>query len=164
MKQFQLKHLVTSTLAGAAILALTIPATQAATTAPQAFNVSVSLTSVCTVAAIADLSFGTYTAFGSASIPAPTTSVALTCTRGLGAAPTLTFDAAGGGTNGVVAGLNYTLAAGAAVLTAGTAATPGVPGTADAHTITITGAMPAGQPGTDGVGVQTDIRTVTVTY
>jgi|GEM_PF-3785529 len=35
MKQFQLKHLVTSTLAGAAILALTIPATQAATTAPK---------------------------------------------------------------------------------------------------------------------------------
>jgi len=162
MEHFKFKHLVTSALAGAAMLTLTIPVAQAATAGPTGFNVTVSLTSVCTVAAIADMSFGTYTAFGSATNTAPTTNVAITCTRGLAAAPTLAFDTP----NGVVAGLNYTVSAAAAVLSAGTAATPSPTpnGTADTHNITITGNMPAGQAGTNGAGVQTDVRTVTVTY
>jgi len=160
MKQSNIKISAISAIAAAAIFSVAIPSVNAAVTAPTPFNVTVTLSSVCTVAAIPDLSFGTYTAFGSASIPAPTTSVGVTCTRGLAATPTLAFDA----TNGVVAGLNYSVAAGAAALTAGSAATPGVPGTADTYAFTVTGSMAAGQPGTDSVGVQTDVRTVTITY
>jgi len=162
MKKLQMKKLAASTIVAAAMFSAAMPAGLAAT-AGAPFNVTVSLTSVCTIAAIADLNFGTYTAFGAASIPAPTTSVALTCTRGLAATPTLAFDAA----FGVVAGLNYTVASGATTTTIGTNATPtaGAPnGTATTYAIAVSGAMPAGQAGTNSVGVQTDIRTVTITY
>lgn len=163
MKKLQMKKLAASTIVAAVMFAAAMPAAQAATAGPAPFNVQVSLTSVCTIAAIPNMSFGTYTAFGAASIPAPTTSVALTCTRGLAATPTLAFDAA----FGVVAGLNYTVSSGAPTTTAGTNATPtaGAPnGTPTTYAIVVTGAMPAGQAGTDSVGVQTDIRTVTITY
>ena len=158
-----LKKIVSS----AAILSLfgiSTSGVQAATVSPNpTFNVTVSLTSVCTVAAIPDLNFGTYTAFGSASIPAPTTTVQVTCTRGLPASPTLAFDFA----YGVVAGLNYTVASAAPTLAPGTAATPvasGTNGTPDVYSISITGAMPSGQPGTNSAGIQTDVRTVTISY
>jgi len=160
MKSLQMNKFAASTIATAAMFAAFLPVAHAATTAPTPFNVTVSLTSVCTVAAIPDLNFGTYTAFASASNPAPTTNVDLTCTRGLGATPTLAFDA----TNGVVAGLNYSVSSGGAALTPGTPATPGVPGTADTYQIVVSGTMPAGQPGTDSAGIQTDVRTVTITY
>ena len=59
-----------------------------------------------------------------------------------------------------------TRARAAATTTAGTAATPNPTpnGTPDVHSIVITGNMPAGQPGTNSTGIQTDIRTVTITY
>ena len=163
MKSPKFSNLVTYVVAAVGLVSIALPSAMAATVTPSpTFNVTVSLTSVCTVAATANLNFGIYTAFGSASIPAPTTNVAVTCTRSLAAAPTLAFV---GGTTGLITGLNYTLAAGLATTVAGTAAT-GVAGsgTADVHTITITGGMPAGQAGTNSVGVQTDIRTMTVTY
>ena len=163
MKKLQMKKLAASTIVAAAMFSTAMPTVEATTAGPSQFNVTVSLTSVCTIAAIADLNFGTYTAFGAATVPAPTTSVALTCTRGLAATPTLAFDAA----FGVVAGLNYTVATGATTTTVGTNATPtaGAPnGTATTYAIAVTGAMPAGQAGTDGAGVKTDVRTVTITY
>jgi len=47
------------------------------------FNVTVTLTSVCTMGVIGDLAFGTYTAFQSGTQTATPTTATLTCTRGL---------------------------------------------------------------------------------
>ena len=163
-----MKKLAASIIA-AAMFTATAPVTHAATIGPTNFNVLADLTALCTAAAIPNLDFGVYTAFTGASIPAPTSSFAITCTRGL-AAPTFAFDVSN---YGVIAGLNYSLAAGSAITTTGTAATAvlGGVGTADVRTVTITGGMAGGQAGdcaggtaTACAGVQTQVRTLTITY
>lgn len=148
-----------------------IPA-QATTLSPAAFNVKVNLTAICTVVTPpGDVNFGVYTAFTGAATPAPTTTVDIQCTRGL-TAPTYSFDAGLGGNDGVIAGLNYTLAAASTGSTAGTSASVGpvVAGTAATRTITITGGMAASQAGECAgtaaacAGVQSQARTLTITY
>lgn len=138
------------------------------------FNVTVNLTSVCTMAAIGDLAFGTYTAFQAGIQTATNTTATLTCTRGL-TGVTANFDtaatgstAAGAATNavgaGVIAGLEYNITATANAAAPGTAATASTIGTADTRTYTISGTMPASQAGTGPAGVATQVRTLTVNY
>ena len=136
----------------------------AQTAVPAGFNVLVNLTSKCQIKTpAAALDFGTYTAFGSASTAAPTTSVVFECTRSL--VPTVAFDvvaatsttsatAATATGEGVLVGLRYTLSVAAASVSpggtavAGAGGVGGTNGTADDRTYTITGGMPAGQAGT----------------
>lgn len=141
------------------------------------FNASVTLTSVCRVKTGSDnqtLSFGTYTAFQSGAQNATGINIDFECTRGFAAAPTVAFDtgtdmtssaaAATATGEGVVAGLNYTLAVAAGVNTAGTAATTSSIGTADTYRYAVSGSMPAGQAGTNSTGVQTQARQLIITY
>jgi hypothetical protein len=151
-------------------------ATVAASTAPlhaatvgQAFNVTTAFTPTCVTANAtpAALSFGTYTAFGSAAVPTPSTQIVFKCSRAL-TPGNINFDtvstdstsssgavtATGGG---VVAGLIYSLNVGAAVKSAtGSAATATTEGTADVYTYTINGAMAASQPGCNLAGIGTN--------
>ena len=159
----------------AAMFGAVIPAAQAATVA-QPFNVTVTLTSVCTMAAIGDLAFGTYLAFRATPLVATPTSAVLTCTRGL-TGMTAAFDT---GVNaidtgaaapnasgvGVVAGLQYTVTGTRSATTTGAAATTASIGTADAWTYAIAGSMPANQAGTCASAScpGTQVRTLTVTY
>ena len=162
----------------AAMFGAMIPATQAATVS-QPFNVTVTLTSVCTMATIGNLAFGTYVAFqGTAQTATPTTAT-LTCTRGL-TGVTANFDTtaaigstgAAAATNavgaGVIAGLEYNITAtpGGTGTAAGTAATASSIGTAATMVYDIAGTMPSGQAGTCTTTscTATQARTLTVTY
>lgn len=174
-----------SAVTAATLLAAVVPVAQAATatTVNSTFDVSVQLASRCVAnnSGALTVNFGIYTAFESASTPAPTASLTFNCTRGL-ASPTFSFDTGYGDVNGsgygVLAGLNYTLSTSGSVTTAGTAATPAAAsnGTPDIHTVVITGNMPSGQAGQCGTtspkpnaaacdtGSQTHTRTLTVSY
>ncbi|HEX4857653.1 MAG TPA: hypothetical protein VFV17_01465 [Usitatibacteraceae bacterium] len=169
------KLLLTASIA-AVVAGFAAPASAA--TVSNNFNVQVALAAVCTanVAATPTLDFGTYTAFGAASTPAPTTTFTYNCTRGL-AAPTVAFDTVNGTAAGygVLAGLNYQVTAGAPTQTAaGTAATAvaGGVGTAATWSVSVTGAMAAGQAGDCGGGTAaactpataSHVRTLIVTY
>ena len=173
-----ISNYMTKTLASAFIIMSSMAAAQAATV-NSSFAVSVSLNAICTASnsAATTLGFGSYTAFQTA---ANTASVALTfsCTRGL-TAPTFSFDSANGSTDGhgLLAGLNYALAATNAATTSGTAATAVAngTGTADVRTVTVTGTMAGGQAGdcTQSTATSTASacaatashnRTLTVTY
>ncbi|HSI37582.1 MAG TPA: spore coat protein U domain-containing protein [Methylotenera sp.] len=157
----------------ASIMVAAIPTANAATVAGN-FNVTVSLTSVCTMAAIGDLAFGTYTAFQATAKTATATTATLTCTRGL-TGVTANFDTAAPGSTaaaaatnavgaGVIAGLQYDITATPGSTTAGTAATASSIGTADSRPYSIAGTMPANQAGAAAAGVQTQVRTLTVNY
>ena len=160
----------------AAMFGAVVPAAQAATVS-QPFNVTVTLTSVCTMAAIGPLAFGTYVAFqGGAQTATPTTAT-LTCTRGL-TGVTANFDttpgigatgaaaAANAVGAGVISGLQYDITATPGLVVAGTAANSTSIGTADSRPYSITGSMPALQPGTCALTSCAAIqpRTLTVTY
>ncbi|MEP6789969.1 MAG: spore coat protein U domain-containing protein [Ramlibacter sp.] len=136
---------------------------QAATVA-QTFNVTATLTAQCVTnnATPSDVNFGAYTAFGSAATPAPTTAIAFRCTKGYAATPTASLGV--GGTSGTIAGLAYTLAAGAGVKTAGASGAAGTVGTYDVYTYTITGAMAAGQAGDSAASTAPVVHTLTITY
>lgn len=139
------------------------------------FNVTVSLTSKCTMAALSNLAFGTYTSFQSGTQTAPSVTATLTCTRGmLAAGVTAAFDviaagstAAAAATNavgaGVLAGLQYDITAIPGVVITGAAATASSIGTADTRPFTISGTMPADQAG-DASAAVTQVRTLTITY
>lgn len=168
-----MNKILTSLLASAALVAAIIPTANAATVNDN-FNVTVTLTSVCTIGAIGDLAFGTYTAFQAGAQTATPTTATLSCTRGL-TGVTANFDTAAPGataaaaaTNavgaGVIAGLQYNITATPGATTAGTAATASSIGTADSRPYSITGTMPALQPGTSVAGAQTQVRTLTVNY
>lgn len=182
MKSFQSGRLAAVAIIAATILGAT-PAAQAAVSGD--FNVTVSVSSLCTLTTVGtpSLDFGTYTAFGSASIPAPTAQLTFDCTRGL-TAPTMALDttngtstatgAVGGAAatgDGVlpVVGLNYHLSVAGSKTGTGVAPTTafGDIGTADTYTFTVTGSMPNGQAGTCTTGTcgpDTQLRTLTVTY
>jgi hypothetical protein len=145
-----------------------------AETATGNFNVGVTLTSVCTVAAITPLAFGTYTAFQRDALVATPTTAVLSCTRGL-TGVTANFDTAAPGSTaaaaatnavgaGVVQGLQYTILATAGALTSGTAATAGSNGTADTRPYSITGIMHANQAGDPTQNASPQQRTLTVNY
>jgi spore coat protein U-like protein len=170
-----MNKLLAALLASVTLLAATIPASQAATVA-QPFNVTVTLTSVCTMAAVGDLAFGTYTAFQAGVQTATATTATLTCTRGL-TGVTANFDTAAPGSTaaaaagtavgaGVIAGLQYDITATPGATVAGTAATASSIGTADSRPYTIAGTMPANQAGTCATTTcaATQVRTLTVNY
>lgn len=164
-------------LASLAFAAMSAAGVASAATVNSNFDVSVTLAAKCVAnnSGLITLNFGIYTAItGGAATPAPTGALTFNCTRGL-AAPVVSFD--GVTTNptyGVLAGLNYSVTAAAAVLTAGTAATAvsGGVGSATAYSYTLTGAMPANQAGDCGGGTATACtpatttatRTMTLTY
>ena len=82
------KYLLSAAFA-VAMLTSIAPGAQAAT-ATGNFNVTVTLTSQCTMAAIGDLAFGTYTAFqGGALVATPTTATS-SCTRESASSPSTT--------------------------------------------------------------------------
>ena len=173
-----MNKLLVCAMAVAALLTAVVPAAQAATVT-SAFTVSVQLDGKCVATnnATQTLNFGTYTAFGSATTPSPTTNLTFNCTRGL-ASPTFSFDTINGTSTGygVLAGLNYTLSTSGSVTTTGTAATAASApnGTADVYTVVITGDMPTGQAGQCGTAssaaaacdgtAKTHTRTLTVSY
>jgi len=161
-----------------------------AATVSNTFSVSVTLSSLCTATSTQNINFGTYTAFGSASTPAPTADLVFSCTRGLNG-PTFALDTVAGfatstssGTVGSASatgdgvlgdvGLNYHLSVAGSKSTTGTAPTTatGNTGTADVYTFTVTGSMPANQAGTCTTGNCTNsptvanggVRTLTITY
>ena len=163
-----MKKILTSILA-AALFAIAAPSAQAASTAPQPFNVTASLAAACTITTLGTpaVTFGPYTAFQTTALTATPATIAIQCSRGL-SAPTFAFDGGTGG--GVIAGLNYTVSATAGAATAGTAATATTIGTADTRTITIAGNMPAAQA-SDCAGNAascaapvTVVRTITISY
>jgi spore coat protein U-like protein len=170
-----MNKLLAALLTSVSLLAATIPASQAAT-ATGNFNVTVSLTSVCTMAAVGDLAFGTYLAFQGGVQTATNTIATLTCTRGL-TGVTANFDTAAPGSTaaaaaanavgaGVIAGLQYDITATPGATVAGTAATASSIGSADSRPYTISGTMPAGQAGTCATTTcaATQVRTLTVNY
>ena len=138
------------------------------------FNVTVTLTSVCTMGVVGDLAFGTYTAFQAGTQTATSTTATLTCTRGL-TGVTANFDTAAPGSTaaaaatnavgaGIISGLQYDITATPGSITSGNAATASSIGTADSRPYSITGSMPASQAGITSSGTQTQVRTLTVNY
>ena len=183
MKSFQMKKFAAATFTVAALFSVA-PASQAATLGG-AFNVSASLSSLCTLVpgGPPTVAFGTYTAFQALPLTAPPVTIAFDCTRGLGA-PTMALDIVNGTSTAVgtvagaaatgdgvlpVVGLNYNISVTGAKSATGVAPTTvtGNIGTADTYTFTISGTMPAGQAGTCTTGIcgpDTQTRTLTITY
>ena len=160
----------------AAAFATLAPAAFAQKTVTGTVPVSVSLSSLCrwqggTAPSIA-MNFGTYTAFGSATVPAPDSGdLVIECTRNFGAAPAFSWDtgadkadAGSGVANGVLAGLNYSLTVAGPTVAGGTTALPGTPGTAKTVTFKVTGDMPSGQAGDGAGGAASHNRTLTVQF
>lgn len=169
-----MKEFLTSAIAAVTVMAAVVPAAHAATV-NSTFDVSVALSAICTATNLAatTVAFGTYTAFQSADKTA-FVDLTFSCTRGL-TAPTFAFDAINGTAlgGGVLAGLNYSLAATNQATNAGTAASSatGVVGTADVRTVRVTGTMAGGQAGTCAgtatacaAATVSHTRTLTVTY
>jgi spore coat protein U-like protein len=146
-----------------------VPTAQAATT-PNNFNVSTTLTSQCaaTNSGTTTVDFGTYVAFQVAPQASTSVNLQFQCTRGF--APTsVAFDVVNGTAAGVgvLAGLQYTLSAGAPGTVAGTPATTATIGTGDAVTYAVSGTMPPGQAGTCATascGPTSHVRTLIVTF
>src|SRR5258706_6765841 len=144
-----MKKLLISTAIAAS---LAVPASALAATATSNFNVTATLTSVCTAtnSGAPTIAFGTYTAFGAAIGPiAVTPAVTFQCTRGL-PAPTAAFDttAPGTTTGGVINGLQYTLTAPVGTLTTtGTAASAASIGFPGGWSYYLTGRIPARHAG-----------------
>jgi hypothetical protein len=156
-------------ISAATAAAFAIPASAIAATTNSGFNVTATLTSVCTAtnSGSPTIAFGTYTAFGAAIGPVTVTpGVTFQCTRGL-PTPTAAFDSVAPGTTtgGVINGLQYTLSAPAgSKTTTGTAATAGSIGSADVYTYTFDGTLPAGQAGDPTQTPGPVTRTLTITY
>jgi hypothetical protein len=158
-----------------ALFAGMVPAAQAATSGPHSFNVTVTLTSACTLpAAITPLAFGTYTAFQGAALVATPTAATFSCTRGL-TGITANFDTAAPGSTaaapaatavgaGVIQGLQYGITATPGTVTAGTAASASSIGTADTRVFDIAGIMAANQAGDPTVNASPQARTLTLTF
>lgn len=165
-------------IAAASTLAAIAPLPAGAATVSSNFNVTVNLSSVCSVKTAASPVSFTYTAFSTSAVSAAQQSVVIQCTRGFSTVPTVGLDTgtdatagtAGQGTTGVgvVSGLQYSLTVGAgSKSTTGQAASTSSIGTADEYTYTIDGSMPAGQAGTcttASCNPVTQVRTLTLTY
>jgi hypothetical protein len=148
-----MKKLALGLLATAALAAALAPLSANAATATSGFNVTVSLTSSCSITTPpSDVAF-TYTSFGPAVTATPG-AFAVRCTNSLPYG--LSLDAAGG----TVIGLAYTLS-----LSAATATGNGV-----AQSFSIGGGMIAGQSGTCSSTTTTpctgtdNTRLLTITY
>jgi len=123
------------------------------------FPVSIVTPATCSITSIQSVAFGTYLAFRNTPLVAPDANIVLNCTPQL--PYTMSFDAALGGNNGVVGGLNYSL-------TINTLTPPvNSRGTGPGQTHTINGTMPANQAGTCTTGTcgpSSQTRTLTITY
>ena len=163
-----MKKLSTALAAAALVLC---GAAQAQSTVTSPFTVTVTLTQKCVADAANGtpvIAFGTYVAFGPAiSNVAASGGIKFNCTRGL-TPVSASFDAAGGGTNGLipVANLQYTLALTGPTAGTGVAATTTTIGTPDSYAYTFTGTLPAGQAGNTAGNaiVSTDNRTLVLTF
>lgn len=170
-----MKKLLVSALAAVGLMAGSIGAAQAATAVSGAFNVTVALTSVCTITTPAAVAF-TYTSFGAAA-NALGGGFSITCTNSLPKAVTFT-GTLGSGTAGATTAtgnftatnLNYILgisgAAGAVVTVAGSS-TVAAAGTGAAESYFVNGTMAAGQAGTCATTICNDTitgTTLTVTF
>ena len=170
-----MKKLLLAVIAAVTTLATVIPTANAAVGTAN-FNVTATLNSACTVAAISALAFGPVTAFVAPTDP--TTTATISCTRTL-TGVTAVFDTTGVVTtsSGALAnptgaglldnGLFYTLTtAGGGTASAGTAATNASIGTAGTISLVITGHM-AAQAGTCTIGSCTatpQVRTLTLNF
>jgi hypothetical protein len=144
-----MKKILMTLAAGTAMIAL-MPAAQAATAGPQSFNVTVNLTSVCSITAgPADVAF-TYTSFQAAAATATGGGFSVRCTNNL--PYTMALDAS----IGTVIGLNYTLALSAA----------GGTGNGAAQAYTVSGGMVASQSGDCATATcaGSQVRTLIITY
>lgn len=162
-------------LIAVALFAGMMPAAQAASSGPHNFNVTVTLTSACTLgAAITDLAFGTYTAFQGAPLVATPVTANFSCTRGL-TGVTANFDTAAPGSTaqpaatnavgaGVIQGLQYNITATPQTVVAGTAATASSIGTADTRPYQITGSIAANQAGDPTQNASPQQRQLTITF
>ena len=152
-----MKKLLASALMAAGLMVGSMGVSQAATTAVTgAFNVTVALTSVCTITTPAALAF-TYTAFGGAT-NATGGGFSVTCTNNLPKAVTFT-GALGGGTQGATTAtgtftatnLSYILGISGAspgTVTVAGSSTVAAAGTGAAENYFVNGTMAAGQAGT----------------
>ena len=171
-----MKKFLFSAIAATTFLAAVVPVAQAAAE-NGAFDVTVKLVAKCKFESAGALNFNDYTALETAA-QTRTAAIVFKCTRGL-TTPSFAFDSAGGGADGVIAGLNYSLTMATPVIAAGDTAAPGTPGTPDTRTVTITGAMTGEQAGecatnlagtgtsvasSCDVGVTTQTRTLIATY
>jgi hypothetical protein len=138
--------------------------------ATDTFNVTVGLTSTCSVKTPAAALAFTYVAFQTTAATAAPTSTVFKCTRGLTAS--FAFDATNGTASaagtaitgaGVVGGLTYTMAGAASKTTSGAAPTATTGAGADEYTVAITGSMPPNQAG-DAAAAASVVRTLTITY
>jgi hypothetical protein len=172
---FLMKKII-STALGVLAAASFLSHTAQAGNITNSFEVKVNLTSACIINSTTNnLDFGTYTAFVSASVPAPTVAVSFRCTQGfiptnvvLDTVPALsTADSAGLTTAGagVIAGLRYTLSVAGVVSTAGAVATTSVGSAYDTKSYTITGGMIDAQAGLyNAVSQATQTRTLTLSF
>lgn len=138
--------------AAAAGLSAAAAANAAVPTVSQNFDVKVALTAVCLTnnATPTAVDFGTYTAFGSASTPAPTTVISFKCSKNV-TISSVTLD----GATPSVAGLTYGLTVGGDSQSSVSDYT--------VHSYTLTGSMTAGQAG-DTAAATTQTRTLTIAY
>ena len=167
MKKLLLAAAITASLGGM------ISTAQAAGTASNNFNVSVTLSSQCTAAnsGTQTVNFGTYTAFqAGAQASVGSANLQFTCTRGF-APVAVTFDTVGANSTvagvGVVQGLQYALTTAASTSAAGLAATSATIGTGDTVSYVVSGTMPPLQAGACAAatcGPTTDARTMILTY
>lgn len=127
-----------------------------AETVNQSFTVTANLAPKCRAASsngTPTLAFGTYTAFDTQQVSAPSVNIKFECSRGMTSSLSLAFDASGSlatSDGGVIAGLRYTLSASGPTRTSGTAATAGasgVDGTPDILETNINGSIAGGQAG-----------------
>jgi len=146
MKSVQIKKLALSSIAAAAMLAA-IPAAKAGTATSGNFNLTINLTSGCTVTTPGNVTLN-YTSLGAAANAS--SAFAVTCTNLL--PYTMATDVIGG----TVIGLNYTLATSAA----------GGTGNGIAQGYTVDAGITAGQPGDCALGTcsSTTVHTLTVSY
>ncbi|MFL6691760.1 MAG: hypothetical protein ACJ8GO_02255 [Ramlibacter sp.] len=129
-------------------LALSAAGVLAATTS-DVFNVKVNFTGTCQAdnTTTPAVDFGTYTAFGSPSVVAPTAGVSFKCSRGLAPSAVVISSSNAATATGAVAGLAYSVTVGAGVKSAGTISTAQ---DYDKFTYTVTGTMASGQAGAGG--------------
>ncbi len=164
MKGFQIKKIAASTIAATALFAATTPA-QAALTATGTFNVTINLTSACTVDTTGLAPVFNYTSgqSGSASF-ATAQSFKVTCTQ---STPyTLSLDASGTGYTGSFSSPTGTYTNTATNLQYSLTLPSATAGTGSAQTYALTGNIAGGQGGIcNGTSCSvTDIHTLTVTY
>ena len=169
-----MKKLLVSALAAVGLMAGSIGAVQAATAVtPGAFNVTVTLASVCTITTPTTVAFGTYTSFQAGPINSTGGQFDIRCTNGL--TPTLSYTGTPTGGSLTASGgtftstnLAYTLGIGTVLgAAAATGAVTVSAGNGALQTYFVNGSMAGGQGGTCATTTCADTisgSTLTLTY